>query len=59
MAKCPKSAPELIDYLDRALLDIPHIAMTDVDLSTGELIIILSDGKRYIAAIRDGSGDES
>lgn len=57
MAKCPASAEALAELLGSELLEIPHITMTDVDLSTGDVIVWLTDGQRYRMAISKDAGD--
>ena len=52
---CPQAVEQLVDYLERELADIQHIMLTDVDLSTGDLILWLDNGRRFVVTIAESA----
>ncbi len=59
MAPCPNTAAQLVDYLETEMAAVPHVMLTDVDLSTGDLILWLNNGKRFVVCIAESvEGDE-
>ena len=53
MPKPPETIAEMIDWLDRKLLELPHVQMTDVDLVTGAMCVLMSNGKRFELAVTE------
>ena len=46
-----QTAAQLVDYLEIEMVGVPHVMLTDVDLSTGDLILWLDNGKRFVVSI--------
>ena len=55
MTTCPNTAEQLVDYLETEIATVPHIMLTDVDLSTGDLMLWLDTGKRFVVTIAESA----
>ena len=59
MAPCPRTAEQLVNYLETQMAAVPHVMLTDVDLSTGDLILWLDNDKRFVVTIAESSENVS